>query len=99
MADEQGKNDVRCSFCGESYHDVGPLIEGPASVYICQGCIDACIAEFASPTGMPTDVACSFCRKRHVSIRSKSEANASICEECTDLVRTVLEQEVKRRGE
>jgi len=31
-----------CSFCGKSYRQVGPLIEGPNGVYICDQCIDLC---------------------------------------------------------
>ena len=41
------KNDMTkktafCSFCRKSYRDVGPLVEGPADVYICSECIDLC---------------------------------------------------------
>jgi hypothetical protein len=31
-----------CSFCKKSYHDVGPLVEGPGEVYICGECIVLC---------------------------------------------------------
>jgi ATP-dependent Clp protease ATP-binding subunit ClpX len=31
-----------CSFCRKSYQDVGPLVEGPGSVYICGECISLC---------------------------------------------------------
>src|SRR5438445_11470326 len=31
-----------CSFCRKSYKDVGPLVEGPESVYICADCIELC---------------------------------------------------------
>jgi ATP-dependent protease Clp ATPase subunit len=31
-----------CSFCKKSYHDVGPLVEGPGEVYICAECIQLC---------------------------------------------------------
>src|SRR5437868_13110072 len=31
-----------CSFCGKSYRDVGPLVEGPGDVYICGECIALC---------------------------------------------------------
>ena len=37
-----GKKNANCSFCGKSYRDVGPLVEGPADVYICGECIDLC---------------------------------------------------------
>lgn len=28
-----------CSFCRKSYHEVGPLVEGPNDVYICSACV------------------------------------------------------------
>jgi ATP-dependent Clp protease ATP-binding subunit ClpX len=31
-----------CSFCSKSYHDAGPLVEGPREVYICSACIKLC---------------------------------------------------------
>jgi hypothetical protein len=31
-----------CSFCRRSYQDVGPLVEGPDNVYICEECIRLC---------------------------------------------------------
>lgn len=31
-----------CSFCGASYRDVGPLVEGPRLVFICGDCVDLC---------------------------------------------------------
>ncbi len=37
-----GKKNANCSFCGKSYRDVGPLVEGPTDVYICGECIDLC---------------------------------------------------------
>jgi hypothetical protein len=29
-----------CSFCLKSRHEVGPLVEGPNRVFICDTCID-----------------------------------------------------------
>ena len=37
-----GKKNANCSFCGKSYRDVGPLVEGPGDVYICGECIELC---------------------------------------------------------
>ena len=37
-----GKKNANCSFCGKSYREVGPLVEGPGDVYICGECIDLC---------------------------------------------------------
>jgi len=31
-----------CSFCKKSFRDVGPLVEGPADVFICGECIELC---------------------------------------------------------
>ncbi len=43
MADDQNINDLHCSFCGKSQHEVIKLIAGPG-VYICNECIDLCNA-------------------------------------------------------
>src|SRR5436309_11851278 len=38
-----GRNrNAYCSFCEKSYRDVGPLVEGPADVYICSECVELC---------------------------------------------------------
>ena len=37
-----GKKNANCSFCGKSYREVGPLVEGPSDVYICGECIELC---------------------------------------------------------
>src|SRR5436309_14209266 len=38
-----GRNrNAYCWFCGNSYRDVGPLVEGPGDVYICGECIELC---------------------------------------------------------
>src|SRR5437660_5706627 len=38
-----GRNrNAYCSFCRKSYHDVGPLVEGPSDVYICSECVELC---------------------------------------------------------
>lgn len=36
------KKDAFCSFCGKSYIDVGPLVEGPGDIYICGVCVELC---------------------------------------------------------
>ncbi len=36
------KKHANCSFCGKSYREVGPLVEGPDDVYICENCIELC---------------------------------------------------------
>ena len=37
------KEDLKCSFCGKSVHDVKQLISGPDGLYICDECIAACV--------------------------------------------------------
>ncbi|MBN1766157.1 MAG: ATP-dependent Clp protease ATP-binding subunit ClpX [Sedimentisphaerales bacterium] len=31
-----------CSFCGKSEREVGPMIEGPESIFICASCVELC---------------------------------------------------------
>lgn len=38
----KGRKVTTCSFCGKTSRDVGPMVEGPSSVYICNGCTDLC---------------------------------------------------------
>jgi hypothetical protein len=40
--DEPAKRDAFCSFCRNSYKDVGPLVEGPDEVFICRECVWLC---------------------------------------------------------
>jgi hypothetical protein len=39
-----GKKNAYCSFCRKSYKDVGPLVEGPDSAFICRECVRLCNA-------------------------------------------------------
>jgi ATP-dependent Clp protease ATP-binding subunit ClpX len=39
---QQKRKNAHCSFCGKSYREVGPLVEGPGDVYICGECIELC---------------------------------------------------------
>jgi ATP-dependent protease Clp ATPase subunit len=34
--------DCFCSFCGKSFRDVGPFVEGADQVYICRKCTELC---------------------------------------------------------
>jgi ATP-dependent Clp protease ATP-binding subunit ClpX len=43
MADDK----LKCSFCGKRASEVARLIAGP-SVFICDGCVDACIEILSS---------------------------------------------------
>jgi len=38
----KGRRLTTCSFCGKTSRDVGPMVEGPNDVYICQHCTDLC---------------------------------------------------------
>ncbi len=38
----RGRKVTTCSFCGKTSRDVGPMVEGPNTVYICNHCTDLC---------------------------------------------------------
>ena len=38
----RGRKVTTCSFCGKTSRDVGPMVEGPNDVYICNNCTDLC---------------------------------------------------------
>jgi ATP-dependent Clp protease ATP-binding subunit ClpX len=38
----RGRKVTTCSFCGKTSREVGPMVEGPGSVYICSNCTDLC---------------------------------------------------------
>ncbi|MEI7766978.1 MAG: ATP-dependent Clp protease ATP-binding subunit ClpX [Phycisphaerae bacterium] len=38
----RGRKVTTCSFCGKSSREVGPMVEGPNDIYICQNCTDLC---------------------------------------------------------
>ena len=40
--DKPEKNDLFCSFCGKSQHEVKKLIAGP-TVFICDECVELCM--------------------------------------------------------
>ena len=50
-------SEMRCSFCGKLYTDVGKLVAGPG-VYICDECVTLCVdviadATHAEPPSLP----------------------------------------------
>jgi hypothetical protein len=59
------KGALHCSFCFKSQHAVRTLVSGPASVYICDECVDLCNeiirgsgrkpAQPLSPEQLPTE--------------------------------------------
>jgi len=38
----RGRKVTTCSFCGKTSREVGPMVEGPNEVYICNNCVDLC---------------------------------------------------------
>ena len=38
----RGRKVTTCSFCGKTSREVGPMVEGPNDVYICNNCTDLC---------------------------------------------------------
>jgi ATP-dependent Clp protease ATP-binding subunit ClpX len=38
----RGRKVTTCSFCGKTSREVGPMVEGPGDVYICNNCTDLC---------------------------------------------------------
>ncbi len=38
----RGRKVTTCSFCGKTSREVGPMVEGPSEVYICNNCVDLC---------------------------------------------------------
>ena len=42
----KGRRVTTCSFCGKSSREVGPMVEGPNDVYICNNCTDLCLNIF-----------------------------------------------------
>jgi len=38
----EGRDAVRCSFCGGTRENVGVLVSGPSGVFICGDCVDRC---------------------------------------------------------
>ena len=38
----RGRKVTTCSFCGKTSRDVGPMVEGPNTCYICTHCTDLC---------------------------------------------------------
>jgi len=42
----KGRRVTTCSFCGKSSREVGPMVEGPNQVYICERCVELCVNIF-----------------------------------------------------
>ncbi len=38
----RGRKVTTCSFCGKTSREVGPMVEGPGEVYICNNCVELC---------------------------------------------------------
>src|SRR5260221_5927555 len=63
--DTMPKKTLYCSFCFKSQHDVRRLISGPASIFICDECVELCneiiarrsrpSSKSSSPEELPTE--------------------------------------------
>jgi hypothetical protein len=42
--EKKGEQNAFCSFCRKNYREVGPLVAGPSSVFICTSCVHLCHA-------------------------------------------------------
>lgn len=42
----RGRRVTTCSFCGKTSREVGPMVEGPSQVFICNHCTDLCVNIF-----------------------------------------------------
>lgn len=38
----RGRKVTTCSFCGKTSREVGPMVEGPGEVYVCNNCVELC---------------------------------------------------------
>ena len=52
---------TRCSFCGSSSAEIGPIVEGPSDVYICEKCVE--LAAEIIRTEKTRNAACSICER------------------------------------
>jgi hypothetical protein len=103
------KENLVCTFCKRSQNEISKLIAGP-EVYIC----DLCVAKVKSniaDNGMPTSsgslmqvkagskARCSFCSKHRTDERKLFSGSAgSICGECLDVCRQILEDSSSEAG-
>src|SRR5262249_35068655 len=98
-----------CSFCSKSKNEVRRLVAGPGGVYICDECVDVCLAHLAGRTPIAAEhrsltladaatagrYRCSFCGKGRYQVRQLllGPRSARICDECVDICRGVIEDE------
>ncbi len=75
-----GKKNANCSFCRKSYREVGPLVEGPADVYICGECIELCqsiLDQERKRRGAPVPCSIAFPHRANWSPHSTSTSTVS----------------------
>ena len=95
------RKEGHCSFCGHHYRAVGPLVEGPELAYICGACCDQLREQFATATSAIGETGqCGFCSKDSSLVGDLLAASSGvvICVECTGFVRSILDQEARRRA-
>jgi ATP-dependent protease Clp ATPase subunit len=88
--------DLHCAFCGKSGVEATKVIGGPPPFFICDACVgshsETVAREEARLAALPND--CSFCGKtrRQVRVLLGGE-KATICDECLELCRDILEED------
>ena len=89
-----------CSFCKQSFRQVGPLVEGPKVVYICTCCAEEmkCALAAGGEPRIETSI-CSFCRRETIIIRPEEDNRVGICRPCADLTLDILDRENRRRAQ
>ena len=97
---QQRRHDARCYFCEQSYRDVGPLVEAPIELYICNACARRAVESISDDKCLvELDESCSFCRKKSSKVGPLFSAPGGerICADCAKIVQQVVDQEMQRR--
>ncbi len=92
-------NNLLCSFCGKTQHEVFKLVAGPLGANICDTCVsqttDALDKQTNQAKGSNTYIDCSFCKtmvKAELAI-SAIDASTRICDSCLRQSRKQLSTE------
>jgi ATP-dependent Clp protease ATP-binding subunit ClpX len=90
---ELNKPSLFCSFCFKSQHDVRKLISGPASIFICDECVELCnriIADRpldsrpAAPAELPTELLLERLQPIEATVQGKGSQLQAV----VDILRT-----------
>jgi len=88
--------DLRCTFCGKSGLEAQKIIAGPPPFFICDACIGAYSAAAREERAAFRDD-CSFCGRTRRRVRGLYGGDtATICNDCLELCRDILEEETRR---